>query len=161
MMPEWNDFLQFVLDVGDPPEPQSKLYVADESKPIGPDNFVWKLAITQRVEGEDETTYKNRRARAYRHLRQEDFRSYDLKRNYGLSAIEKQEMLERQDRKCAICRLDETLSIRGKRVGLAVDHCHDSGKVRGLLCYNCNTGLGAFKDNPGILQAALHYLVTA
>jgi hypothetical protein len=41
---------------------------------------------------------------------------------------------------------------------LAVDHCHTTGKVRGLLCSTCNTALGSFQDNPAYLKAAIHYL---
>src|SRR5204863_2895532 len=51
---EWQDFLRFAVDIGAPPEPRAMLFAADDSKPIGPDNHVWKMAITQRVEGEDQ-----------------------------------------------------------------------------------------------------------
>jgi len=77
--PEWqNNFLQFIADVGERPSPKSKLFAADETKPIGPDNFVWKDAFTQRVEGEDERTFTNRRMRAYRIAKSEDFKNTTL-----------------------------------------------------------------------------------
>lgn len=55
-----------------------------------------------------------------------------------------------QDGKCAICKIGD--------VPLAADHCHASLDRRGLLCTNCNLGLGNFRDDPEILQAAIEYL---
>ena len=59
-------------------------------------------------------------------------------------------MKEKQDYKCAICK--EVFEL------LAVDHCHETNKVRGLLCTNCNNGLGRFKDNIQFLNNAIKYL---
>lgn len=60
------------------------------------------------------------------------------------------EMLKfKQGYSCAIC---------GKQVKLHVDHDHETGEVRGLLCNNCNVGLGFFDDNPMLLIAAIRYL---
>ncbi len=60
-----------------------------------------------------------------------------------------------QDGKCAICGTAEP-GGRGKR--LHVDHCHETGLVRGLLCYACNTGLGLFRHNSQSLEQAQAYL---
>lgn len=65
-------------------------------------------------------------------------------------------MLESQGGACAICRTKEP----GGR-NWCVDHCHDSGKVRGILCLECNAGLGKFKDNPDFLRRAIEYLAVA
>jgi len=54
---------------------------------------------------------------------------------------------------CGICG-----DVDGTGLALAVDHCHTSGKVRGLLCNNCNNGLGRFRDDEGLLQLAISYL---
>ena len=59
------------------------------------------------------------------------------------------EMLDDQGGKCAIC---ETQCATERE--LAVDHCHKTGKIRGLLCMRCNTALGAFKDDPLLLERA-------
>ena len=61
-------------------------------------------------------------------------------------------MLEEQNYVCAICKGSDV----GKR--LAVDHCHSSGKVRGLLCQKCNMGLGHFEDSIYYLKEAVKYL---
>lgn len=62
-------------------------------------------------------------------------------------------LMESQGRACAICRTQEW----GAK-GPQVDHCHTNGHVRGLLCNNCNNGLGRFKDDPARLLAAAAYL---
>lgn len=72
-----------------------------------------------------------------------------VKRKYGLSKAEHDKMLWDQDRKCAIC---------GEEAKLSVDHCHETGKVRGLLCSNCNHLLGKAKDRESILFSAILYL---
>lgn len=74
---------------------------------------------------------------------------------FGITETEYNEMLIRQDGKCAICLQPET-SSRFKF--LAVDHCHNTGQIRGLLCSRCNIGLGQFRDNAAIIQRASSYL---
>lgn len=159
MVTEWeNDFLRFAMDVGERPSKKHSLHCADDSKPIGPDNFVWKESITQKVEGEDARTYANRASRVYRSVRAEAFQGYDLKKHYGLSKAEYDAMSDRQGHVCAICGIAESLVIRGKAVRLAVDHDHVTGKVRGLLCRDCNTAIGMFKDSIESLTRAIDYL---
>lgn len=79
-------------------------------------------------------------------------RASRLKQKYGLSVAEYDAMLAAQDGRCAICKCEPT----DRR--LAVDHCHDTNKVRGLLCFTCNTGIGKFRHNKKLLQAAIDYL---
>lgn len=78
---------------------------------------------------------------------------YKLFVHYGLRLGEYDEMLAAQDGVCAICR---GLNKSGKR--LAVDHDHNTGKVRGLLCTNCNTAIGKLGHDLGLLNAAINYL---
>lgn len=155
-----DDFLQFATDLGERPSSKHKLFAADAAKPIGPDNFVWKRAITERVKGEDERTYMNRVQKVYRAVRQESFQGYDLKKNYGMSSDEYAKMHARQSGRCAICKSEESAMIKasGRVRALAVDHCHNKGHVRELLCTKCNTGLGAFGDDTDRLKAAITYL---
>ena len=74
----------------------------------------------------------------------------NLKRRYNLEVEEYIAMSEDQQGACAICR--QYVSR------LCVDHDHNTGNVRGLLCHNCNTGLGKFKDNIQHLADAISYL---
>ncbi len=69
-------------------------------------------------------------------------------------------LLEAQKNLCAICNRLETAPdpVTGKIKALSVDHCHLTGKVRGLLCSKCNFGIGYFDDNPEILNKAVKYL---
>jgi hypothetical protein len=78
-----------------------------------------------------------------------------LKTQYGLTPETYDALLERQGGGCAICGSDE---IRGYGKRLAVDHCHDTNRVRGILCGKCNRGLGAFDHDPALLRAAAKYV---
>jgi hypothetical protein len=76
-----------------------------------------------------------------------------LKKAYGMTVEEYEALLARQEEKCAICR--KPCHTGGN---LSVDHDHDTGRVRGLLCRNCNRGIGLLQESPEILQAAIQYL---
>ena len=78
-----------------------------------------------------------------------------IRRTYGITLSEYDEMLEKQGGGCAICGASTDV-VSGRR--LAIDHCHDSNKVRGVLCSSCNQGLGLYKDNPRLLIKAAEYL---
>jgi hypothetical protein len=90
---------------------------------------------------------KNNRDRIrYKHL-------YD---KYGVTKEWYFEQLEKQDHKCAIC---SCLEPKGNgNVHFHVDHCHSTGKVRGLLCSSCNTALGKFKDSTELMLKAIEYI---
>lgn len=87
-------------------------------------------------------------------------RKYYRQSKYGLTPEEYELMRAEQDDKCAICNEAEIDTWRGHVKDLAVDHDHNTGQVRGLLCAQCNTGIGKFKDNPELLKAAIAYLET-
>ena len=82
-------------------------------------------------------------------------RRYWLKSEYGLSLEDYNTMLKDQNHKCAICGTDEVDAFKSL---LFVDHDHETGKVRGLLCHHCNTALGKFKDSTEILKQAIAYV---
>jgi hypothetical protein len=86
-----------------------------------------------------------------------DSRNARLKKKYGLTIADYNKMLGLQNGKCAICCISESKG----RGGFHVDHCHTTNKVRGLLCHSCNTGLGHFRDDIEILDAAAKYLLAS
>lgn len=80
----------------------------------------------------------------------EQRRATHLKRKYGLTPTEYAEMVVAQDARCGICRK--------AKPSLVVDHDHDTGRVRGLLCRTCNAAIGQLGDNPKLLRRALEWL---
>jgi len=72
-----------------------------------------------------------------------------LKRQYGITSEEREAILSRQGGGCAIC---------GRNSRLNIDHCHSSKRVRGILCNQCNQGVGYFRDDPLLLEKAAAYL---
>ena len=77
-----------------------------------------------------------------------------LKKMHGITLDEFNEMLKSQDGKCAICG---DLSKEDER-HFAVDHNHETGENRGILCHKCNMAVGLFKDDPALFQSAITYL---
>ena len=77
-----------------------------------------------------------------------------LTRTYGIDAVERDAMLEKQGGVCATCGTDTP----GGKYGWNVDHCHSSNKIRGILCHQCNITLGLVKDNPATLRNLANYL---
>lgn len=78
-------------------------------------------------------------------------------RVYGISIEQYDEMHRAQSGRCAICLTTKPGGFGGKH--LHIDHDHETGRVRGLLCSNCNSAIGKLKDDPGLLAAARDYLL--
>jgi DNA-directed RNA polymerase subunit RPC12/RpoP len=95
---------------------------------------------------------KERYATKLRFNTTDEKRSRHLKTKYRLTLDDYNALLIRQGYVCAICGQDDN----GRE--LSVDHCHSTNKVRGLLCHNCNVGIGHFKDNQNLLLLAIDYL---
>jgi hypothetical protein len=83
-------------------------------------------------------------------------RNQQLRAQYGMSLEDYERMLQEQSGRCAICPSE--VGAKGK--SLAVDHCHETGRVRGLLCARCNVGIGMFQDDVSRLRNAIEYLNT-
>lgn len=101
--------------------------------------------------------FKEGPRRTYK-MSKEAQRHYGLKRYYGLTGEQYGEMLASQNGLCAICAKPETAMLNGVPKVMHVDHCHDTGRVRALLCGSCNGMLGLAKDNPETLRAAAAYI---
>jgi hypothetical protein len=88
-------------------------------------------------------------------------RKYKLKR-YGITPEDYTALYEQQQGRCAICHVQKEpwtpMSHSERSRFLVVDHNHSTGKIRGLLCGGCNTGIGQFKENPEALGLAAVYL---
>lgn len=82
-------------------------------------------------------------------------RRYQLKKKYGITLEEYDNILQQQDGKCAVCGQNNSHS---KGYLFAVDHDHKTGTVRGLLCHNCNMAIGLLKDDVQIIKSMLQYL---
>jgi hypothetical protein len=103
------------------------------------------------------TPWRSERARFLRNDRRRvrralepDYRDGERARRYGLSLADYRALQARQGNACAICRKVTR--------ALCIDHCHVTGRVRGLLCRSCNSALGLYADDPRLLRAALVYL---
>lgn len=89
-----------------------------------------------------------------------------LKRVYGISSEQYLKLMEDQNGECALCELpiisllDNDRDFKGRPDNniARVDHCHETGRVRGLLCFGCNVGLGKFRDDTKLLLKATRYL---
>lgn len=81
-------------------------------------------------------------------------RNYRFNTRYGKTLIDYDKLLVAQNYRCAICNKNITEFKRG----LAIDHDHKTGEVRGLLCFCCNMALGYFKDDTDLLNNAIKYL---
>jgi hypothetical protein len=98
---------------------------------------------------------KNKRVpkRTYCRKHLEKMRDAGFKRLYGISLEERAVILQKQKNRCLICKEKFASSFSSH-----IDHDHVTGRIRGILCNNCNCGLGYFRDNPQLLHAAIEYL---
>lgn len=87
----------------------------------------------------------------------ERYHRSSIQRLYNLTIQEYEKLLKSQNHRCAIC---ESKIGNSKTSRLFVDHCHTTNIIRGLLCSNCNHGLGQFKDSPKLLKRAISYLTS-
>lgn len=84
-------------------------------------------------------------------------RRYFREKFYGLTHEDFTELWDEQNGLCAICEFP-MVNGGNTRNSCHIDHCHDTGQVRGVLCHSCNMGLGKFYDNPELLNRAAKYI---
>jgi hypothetical protein len=156
---EWiDDFWAFVADVPERPAGRSTAFRPDSEKPFGKDNFYWKEPISDFDYRTQRTEYMRDWRKKVSAANPEYGKNAFMKRAYGVTLDWFNEQLAKQNSVCAICDKPETAVIHGKQISLAVDHCHDTGKVRGLLCRACNNAIGALEHNPERFRRAIEYL---
>lgn len=123
-------------------------YYLDNKSKIKQNRKTYREKNKDLIKSSDKLRYENnkngRKDRAY---------CYVFKSRYGISIEEKKELLLKQNNKCLLC--SKELILLGKS---HLDHDHQTGKIRGVLCYSCNLGLGMFKDDIKILKKAVRYL---
>lgn len=156
----WLYFWNFVEDVGKHPGKHLKFFRISKAQPYAPDNFQWLQRYCNTPEFRKD---KAEWARYYRAKKlQEDptfHKDKDLQRNFGIGIKEYNKMLESQNGVCAICEgTEKSTASSGSGRPLAVDHCHVTGKIRGLLCSRCNRGIGFLGDSVTSLKRAISYL---
>lgn len=157
---EWRkDFWKFVHDMGPRPE-RHILDRKDKTAPHGPDNSFWRAPIMGDFAAESRRDYMREYAKRSREQKPQLYRKMHFKKHHGITLETYAAMNAAQGGRCAICKRKEITRHRttGKPVNLAVDHCHVTGKIRGLLCTKCNTALGAMDDDISRLEAAIAYL---
>jgi hypothetical protein len=140
--PSWSDFAAFLADVGERPSKSSQLRRENVLEPWSKSNIRWTERV---VVPESEQDAAGARA-SYS-------REWTLRKRYKLSSEDYNALLISQGGVCAICGRPST---NGRR--LHIDHCHTTGRVRGLLCLSCNRGIGYFGDDPARIQSAAAYL---
>ena len=103
------------------------------------------------IKNKKELALKNK---TYTLENKEKIKSAKMRRKFGIAIEEKILLFAKQGNKCAICGCTENNVGRD----WDIDHCHKTGKIRGILCSNCNRGLGLFQDNLENLRQACKYL---
>lgn len=149
------DFWTFISQVGIRPD-NCRLKRKDTTKELSIDNFIWVEVKLRIKDFKDNAAYM----RQYRKNNPEYYKNKDLKKSFGITLDDYNLMLVKQNNVCAICNKPETMFDSKQKVirKLSVDHCHSTGKIRGLLCSHCNHALGKFQDNIDYLQKAIDYL---
>lgn len=159
------------------PKPREKYreaYTGDELKRCsmcGETKSLREFSLSRKATETQNAVYRSEckpccSARASKWFRDNHSRAIDSQRRrkivqaYGITWEQYEALLQSQGGVCAICRNGEPIAHgrTGKQFRLSVDHCHSTGRVRGLLCQKCNRALGLLGDDPVMLQRAIGYL---
>lgn len=113
----------------------------------------WQINNRQRVNEKNRRWKKNNLDKVLL-----DNRFRKVKSIYGLDKNQYLAFLDEHNHCCAICGEKEKIRLKGTIWNLSIDHCHKTGKIRGLLCAQCNVGLAKFRENTKYFQNAIEYL---
>jgi len=154
------DFWEFVREISERPSQDHHLRPINSDIPIDKDNYHWVESVTKHLKSADQKAYLREYSREDRRLNPDKYRGKSLQKQFGIGIVEYDAMYEKQNGLCGICGVGETAlnPKTGKPRYLAVDHCHTDGRIRQLLCGQCNTGLGCFKEDMKLLAKAIAYL---
>lgn len=159
----WGDFWEFVDDVGERPTDRHMLCRHDALLTFDKNNCFWRAPRAPEIntgDAEGKRAYQREYMRDWYGRNPVYSKDKKLQRKHGITLADYNKMLADQNGVCAICKRPETAIDKrsGKPYVLAVDHCHRSNQIRGLLCTGCNTSIGLFRDDPNIIRAAAAYL---
>lgn len=156
----WKKFLNFVEDIKDKPDGKFFFTRKNATEKYSLENVFWKKIETEGTKKINKAEYMKKYMKKLRLHNPEYFVSADLKKKYGLTIDQYNEMLKLQNNRCKICNQKETATdYKYKKIRrLAVDHCHETSKIRGLLCSACNTAIGLLKHDEKLLDSAIKYL---
>lgn len=144
-----------------PPEARAKISESNRRRTLSPES---RKKISDKNRGRKWTPERKAQQKA-RHdrwlaLHPNDIKAYriayNLRKKYGMTQEAFDAMLAGQGGVCAICGTSDFSAGNGQRP--VVDHDHETGAIRGILCFGCNIGIGAFKEKLAIVRAAVAYL---
>lgn len=153
----WQQFHIYIEAIGERPSPRHWLERPDDAKLYGPDNFIWRAPTLDREYDLKTREGRQEYQRDIRALKPRYWVGSGLKRFFGITREQYDEMLAKQSGGCAICRQTE-IEASGRDRLLSVDHRHSDSEIRGLLCHGCNVSIGHFNDDPALLRRAAEYL---
>lgn len=114
---------------------------------------LWQKENKEKVNEKNRKWVKNNYEKKY-----SNSKNSKLLKEYGITLEEYNKMSEAQNHRCKICNKEETKKMSDTKWKLSVDHCHKTGKIRGLLCAKCNVGLAKFEEDEQQFINAIKYL---
>lgn len=124
-------------------------FSVDKSKPDG--RSIYCRTCKRKIQKKNRPSKELRKSKRSRYARSD--RNWRLKTLYGITVDQFEAIFAAQGNKCALCKSEKS---DGKN--FVVDHCHKTGRIRGILCSYCNRALGMFKDSVDLLGTAIVYL---
>lgn len=158
-MKAWEDFWEFVKDVGERPTLRHTLARKNARFGYSKDNFYWrKPKFDSPIQASTDREYHNEYRKRWEKEDPRKWRDYYLKSNYGITVDQADQLWEDQGGICPISKRVETVKEKGKTRNPPVDHIEGTTIIRGVLISKCNRGLGGLGHNPEWLARAIVYL---